>query len=176
MLHYTWTDYISVLISAKKSFQHHKFNTLLNSITLDKYLVYTYTFENELFPTTMVQRRKHVFVAGYNILFSGLMSMFTFDTLQIPSRCIHICSGCIARTYIPLATGLAEGMAFVWQDERFLFLMRVIGFKTHYTGNDDDIQKVFLFIERVSVITVNLLREWCIRFNWFYLISASTLI
>jgi len=37
--------------------------------------------------------------------------------------------------------------------------MRVTGFKTHYTGNDDDIQKVFLFIERVSVITVNLLRE-----------------
>jgi len=85
----------------------------LYSITLDKYLVYTYTFENELFPTTMVQQRKHVFVAGYIILFSGLMSMFAFDTLQIPSRCIHIRSGCIARTYIPLATGLAEGMAFV---------------------------------------------------------------
>jgi len=49
----------------------------------------------------MVQQRKHVFVVGYITLFSGLMSMFAFDTLQIPS-------GCIAPICIPLATGLAK--------------------------------------------------------------------
>ena len=80
----------------------------------------TYTFENELLPTTMVQQRKHAFVVRHITLFSGLMNMLTFDTLQIPSGCIQIRSGCNAPTTnldapacIPLATDLAEGMAFV---------------------------------------------------------------
>jgi hypothetical protein len=40
-----------------------------------------------------------------------------------------------------------------------MFLLRVTGLKTHNTANDDDdyIQIVFLFIERISVVTVNLL-------------------
>jgi len=61
----------------------------------------------------MVQQRKQAFVVGYITLFSGLMSMFAFDTLQIPSGCNQIHTECIASICIPLATGLTERMAFV---------------------------------------------------------------
>ena len=42
-------------------------------------------FENELFPTTVVEQRQHVVVVGCHMVCSGLISMFAFDILQIPS-------------------------------------------------------------------------------------------
>jgi hypothetical protein len=44
-----------------------------------------YVFENESFPTTAVQKRQHEDAAGRWRCFSGLISMFTYDILQIPS-------------------------------------------------------------------------------------------
>ena len=68
--------------------------------------IFIFIFENELFPTTAVQQRQHVDAVGCGTFFSGLISMFVFDILQIPSGCNQIYSGCIARTFIQLATGL----------------------------------------------------------------------
>jgi hypothetical protein len=57
-------------------------------------------FENELLPPTAVQQRQRVDAVGCSMFFSGLISMFVFDILHIPSRWIQICSG---RTAVGLA-------------------------------------------------------------------------
>jgi len=64
------------------------------------------TTKTELFPTMMVQKLQHMDVLGCHLSFNRLISMFVFDSLQIASVCIQICSGCIAVTCTPLATGL----------------------------------------------------------------------
>jgi hypothetical protein len=46
----------------------------------------------------MVQQRKYVGLVGYSTLFSGLLSMFAVDILQIPSRCIQIY--CVTSTWL----------------------------------------------------------------------------
>jgi hypothetical protein len=53
-----------------------------------------------------VQQRQHVHEVVCSTFFSGLISMFFFDVLQISSWCNQICSECIAQTCTPLATGL----------------------------------------------------------------------
>ena len=45
-------------------------------------------FENLLLPPTMVEQGKHVDVVKCRTLFSGLISMFVFDILQISRECI----------------------------------------------------------------------------------------
>ena len=68
--------------------------------------IHIFVFESEFFPTTAVQQRQYVDAAGCGTFMSGLISFFVFDILQIPSRCIQIYSGCIARNFVQLATGL----------------------------------------------------------------------
>ena len=67
---------------------------------------YMGTTKTEFFPTTMVQNRQHMDVLGCHLSFNRLISMLVCDSLQISSVCIQICSGCIAATCTPLATGL----------------------------------------------------------------------
>jgi hypothetical protein len=74
--------------------------------TATKHLAQAYIFEYELYPTTAVQQTQHVDAVGCPTFSSGLISMFVFDILQIPSRCIQICSGFIAPTCSPLAMDL----------------------------------------------------------------------
>jgi len=56
-------------------------------------LLYLLYIENGLFPTTAVQQRKGVDAVGCRTLFSELISMCVFDTLQIPSECIQTYRG-----------------------------------------------------------------------------------
>lgn len=46
-----------------------------------------YNLGNELLQTTAVQEWQHVNVVGHHTAFSGLISMFAWDSLQIPSGC-----------------------------------------------------------------------------------------
>jgi len=46
-------------------------------------------FKNELFPTTAVQHRQDVDEEGRRTSFSGLINIFVFAILQIPSGCIR---------------------------------------------------------------------------------------
>jgi hypothetical protein len=43
-----------------------------------------------------MQQRQNLDAVGCRTIFSGLLSMFVFDILQIPDECIQICSGCKA--------------------------------------------------------------------------------
>jgi hypothetical protein len=43
---------------------------------------------------------------GSGMIFIGPIGTFVFNILQKPSRCIQICSGCIAATCSSLNTGL----------------------------------------------------------------------
>ena len=61
---------------------------------------------NEFFPTILVERRKHMEAVACRTFYDGLIDMFVFDILLIPSGGIQICSGVIAPTCTPLATGL----------------------------------------------------------------------
>lgn len=49
--------------------------------------------------------KQHVYDAGCQD-FSGMISMFLFDILQIASECIQNFNWCIAPTYIPFGMGL----------------------------------------------------------------------
>ena len=62
---------------------------------------YIRTTKTELFPTMMVQKLQHMDVLRCHLSFNRLISMFVFDSLQISSVCIQICSGCIAVTCTP---------------------------------------------------------------------------
>jgi len=53
----------------------------MRSVTLRK-IRRLYIFENELFPTVAVQQRQHVDAVGCVTFFSGLISMFVFDSLS----------------------------------------------------------------------------------------------
>ena len=66
----------------------------------------TLIFENDSFPSTALQHRQHVYMVGCHVSFGGLISMFVFDILQIPSGCIQICRGCTALRCTSLATDL----------------------------------------------------------------------
>jgi hypothetical protein len=68
---------------------------------------------NEFFPTIFVERRKHVDAVGCRTFYDGLIDMFVFDILLIPSGGIQICSGVIAPTCTPLATSLNYGCIMV---------------------------------------------------------------
>ena len=57
-------------------------------MTVYKHPAYTYIFENEVFPTKVVQQRQHVDAVGWGTFLSELTSMFVFDTFLIPSGCI----------------------------------------------------------------------------------------
>jgi hypothetical protein len=63
----------------------------MRSVTVTKHLAYIYIFffENKLFPNTAVQQRQHVDAVVSPLFFSGLISVFFFDILQIGSGCIH---------------------------------------------------------------------------------------
>ena len=66
----------------------------------------TYMNVFQFFPKTAVQRRQHVDVAGCRtFFFSGLISMFVFDILQIPSACSQIYCGCCAPNCAPPGYG-----------------------------------------------------------------------
>jgi hypothetical protein len=69
--------------------------------------------KNEFSPTTTVQQRNHVKAVGRRTFFVWLIGMFVFEILLISSGCIQICSGLIAPTCIPLATGLNYGHIMV---------------------------------------------------------------
>jgi hypothetical protein len=69
--------------------------------------------DNELFPATVVEHRKHVEAVGCRTFNDGLIDMFVFDILLIPSGGIQICSGIIAPTCNPLDTGLNYGRIVV---------------------------------------------------------------
>ena len=61
----------------------------VNYKTLSRKLHETF-FENELFPPTAIQQRQHADVVGCRaFFFSGLISMFVFDILQIPRGFTH---------------------------------------------------------------------------------------
>jgi hypothetical protein len=61
-----------------------------------------------LFSRTAVQQRQDVDAVWCSTVFSRLISTFAFDTLQIPSKCIAICSECITHTCTFLVTDLGE--------------------------------------------------------------------
>ena len=84
--------------------QRCNYRTRLENCT--KHLTYKYVFENKLFPTTEFQLRQHVGAVGCRTSFSGPISKFVYDILQITSGSIQICGGCTERTCTPLATGL----------------------------------------------------------------------
>ena len=65
---------------------------------------YIRTTKTELFPAMMV--RNLLDVLGCHLSFNRLFIMFVFDSLQISSVCIQICTGCIAVTCTPLVIGL----------------------------------------------------------------------
>jgi hypothetical protein len=81
--------------------QNQRFNCIMHFTTLYK-TSFTYIhFENELFPTMAGQQRQHVDAIGCRTSFSGLISMFVFDILQIPGGCIQICRRFIAAPLHP---------------------------------------------------------------------------
>ena len=61
----------------------------------------------------MVEHRKRVEAVGCRTFYDGLIDMFVFGILLIPSGGIQICSGVIAPTCTPLATGLNYGRIVV---------------------------------------------------------------
>jgi len=67
----------------------------LNSPYIYIYILFCLV-ENEIFTTTSVQHRQHGEAVGCATFFSGLISRYVFDILQIPSWCSQICSGWIA--------------------------------------------------------------------------------
>jgi hypothetical protein len=88
--------------------QDHKVNTLITQCPLKnctKYFAYTRTFENDLFPNTAAQQKQYVDTVWCHEFFSGLISMFVFDILQICRGYRQICSGYSASPSPP-ATGL----------------------------------------------------------------------
>ena len=92
----------------KRLCQDHKYqyfhlhNTLYNSA---ENVLHTHIFL-KLFPNTAVQQRQHVDVVNCHKLFSRVLGVSVFDILQIHSGLSQICSGFIASTCTPLATGL----------------------------------------------------------------------
>ena len=56
-----------------------------------KHLAFTNILENELFTTAAVQQRQHVDAVGCHRLISGLIGVFVFDILLIPSGYILVC-------------------------------------------------------------------------------------
>jgi hypothetical protein len=60
-----------------------------------------YVFDSELFRTMAVQQGQHVAAVGCHTFFSGLISVFVFDILQILSESRQICSGRFTRTCTP---------------------------------------------------------------------------
>ena len=82
-------------------------NYILCSVTLhETSYIYTYIFDNVLYPTIAVQKPQHMDENGCCTFSSRTISMFIFNILQLLSRSIQICWGCIAPTCTPLATGL----------------------------------------------------------------------
>jgi hypothetical protein len=67
--------------NTKQTLQLHK--ALCNT-------AHSYIFENALLPTTAVQQRQYVDRVRCRKLFSGLIIMFVFDILEIPSGCTQI--------------------------------------------------------------------------------------
>jgi len=63
-------------------------------------------------------KRQHVDGVGCLTLFSGLVSMFVFDILQIPSGCIRICRRCIAPNCTHLAMGVVKFYQLLILDSR----------------------------------------------------------
>jgi hypothetical protein len=75
----------------KQLCKDHKINTLITHCTLHhctKHIAQAYTFENEFYPAKAIQQRQHVDAAGCRTFIRGLITMFVFDVLQIPSKCI----------------------------------------------------------------------------------------
>jgi hypothetical protein len=66
-----------------------------------------YIFENELLPTAAIRQGQHLDAVRCRTLFSGLISMFVFDILQILSRCIKFCSERTGHNCTPMATSLS---------------------------------------------------------------------
>jgi hypothetical protein len=56
---------------------------------LEQNILHIHIFKNKLVPITAVQQRQHVDGVGCDMFFSGLISVFVFDILQIQSGCIQ---------------------------------------------------------------------------------------
>ena len=54
-----------------------------------------------MFPIAAVQHRSQVDPVGCDTLLSGQIREFVFDTVQIPSGCIQICSGAQCNPSLP---------------------------------------------------------------------------
>ena len=74
---------------------------------------FTNVSKNEFSPATMAEHGKHVEAVGCRTCFEGMIDMFVFYILLIPGGGIQICSGVIAPTCTPLATGLNYGRTMV---------------------------------------------------------------
>jgi hypothetical protein len=74
---------------------------------------FTNVSNNEFFPATVVEHRTHVEAVGCRTFYDGLIDMFVFDILLIPSGGIQIYSGIIVPTCTPLAMGLNYGRIMV---------------------------------------------------------------
>jgi hypothetical protein len=100
MLCCTFAEYVLCMPKHRSLLCHdHKTNTLITHCALQhctkKSLHIHNVLQNELFPTTAVQQRQHVDAVGYRKSFKGLITMFVFDILQSPVRCIQIYSGAL---------------------------------------------------------------------------------
>jgi hypothetical protein len=101
MLCYTYAVYICYVRISVKSYINRTTKAAsytVRSVTLHKTsFVYIHFWKKELFPTTAAQQRQRVDSIGSRI-FSGLISIFIFNILQIPCVSNHICTGCTAYT------------------------------------------------------------------------------
>jgi len=84
--------------------QNALYKIAYNILPIDTFLKMN-GFELRLF------KGQHVDGLGCRTLLSGLISMFAFNSLQIPNGCIRICRRCIA----PNCTHLAMGLVKIYQ-------------------------------------------------------------
>ena len=94
--------------------QNQHLNYTTGSVTLHETPCLCIHFWKSVVPKDGTSQTEHVDAVGCDTFYSELISMFVFGILQIPSRCIRICSGCIAPTCTPLAKGPDFTHIFTW--------------------------------------------------------------
>ena len=100
---YIWISVKSALFRNTKSkflSDNALYNILQNTPQMNTFL------ENASFQTTAFQQKQHLNVVTCHMSFSGLICMFVFEILKIPSECTQNWGGSIAPTWKLLVTGL----------------------------------------------------------------------
>ena len=87
--------------------QTRHFNFTVRSVNTAQNILPTDIFEHVSFSNHDDLPRQHMDAVVCPTFFSGLISMFTFGILQIPSMCIQNCGWCIAPT---CTTGLGAAI------------------------------------------------------------------